>query len=94
MKIGSISENREIENRVAITPDIVKKYKSLGLEINIIKNYATHLGIDDQEFLKEGANILDSDDDVIANSNAIVQMNIPNDDKLTRLRKDQILILK
>ena len=27
MKIGSISENREIENRVAITPDIVKKYK-------------------------------------------------------------------
>ena len=92
MKIGSISENREIENRVAITPDIVKKYKSLGLEINIIKNYATHLGIDDQEFLKEGANILDGDDEVIANSNAIVQMNIPNDEKLTRLKKDQILI--
>ena len=69
MKIGSISENREIENRVAITPDIVKKYKSLGLEINIIKNYATHLGIDDQEFLKEGANILDGDEKVIANSN-------------------------
>ena len=92
MKIGSISENREIENRVAITPDIIKKYKSLGLEINIIKNYATHLGIDDQEFLKEGANILDGDDEVIANSNAIVQMNIPNDEKLTRLKKDQILI--
>ena len=92
MKIGSISENREIEKRVAITPDIVKKYKSLGLEINIIKNYATHLGIDDQEFLKEGANILDGDDDVIANSNAIVQMNILNDDKLNRLKKDQILI--
>jgi len=92
MKIGSISENREIEKRVAITPDIVKKYKSLGLEINIIKNYATHLGIDDQEFLKEGANILDGDDEVIANSNAIVQMNIPNDEKLTRLKKDQILI--
>ena len=92
MKIGSISENREIEKRVAITPDIVKKYKSLGLEINIIKNYATHLGIDDQEFLEEGANILDGDDEVIANSNAIVQMNNPNDEKLTRLKKDQILI--
>ena len=92
MKIGSISENREIENRVAITPDIVKKYKSLGLEINIIKNYATHLGIDDQEFLKEGVNIIDNDDEVIANSNAIVQMNIPNDEKLIKLKKDQILI--
>ena len=92
MKIGSISENREIENRIAITPDIVKKYKSLGLEINIIKNYATHLGIDDQEFLKEGANIIDDDDEVIANSNAIVQMNILNDEKLIKLKKDQILI--
>ena len=92
MKIGSISENRAIENRIAITPDIVKKYISLGLEINIIKNYATHLGIDDQEFLKEGANIIDDDDEVIANSNAIVQMNILNDEKLIKLKKDQILI--
>ena len=30
MIIGSISENREIEKRVAITPDIIKKYKSIG----------------------------------------------------------------
>ena len=30
MIIGSIFENKSIENRVAITPDIVKKYKSLG----------------------------------------------------------------
>ena len=32
MRIGSILENQEIEKRVAITPDIVKKYISLGLK--------------------------------------------------------------
>ena len=40
MKIGSISENLDIERRVAITPDVIKKYKSLGLEVYISKNYA------------------------------------------------------
>ena len=32
MRIGSILENQEIEKRIAITPEIVKKY-FLGFEI-------------------------------------------------------------
>ena len=92
MIIGSISENINIEKRVAITPEIVKKYKSLGLGINLIKNYAKHLGISDKEYETEGANIFESDDEVIANSNAILQMNIPSNDNLHKLKKDQILI--
>ena len=43
MIIGSISENKNIEKRVAITPDIIKKYKSLGLEVHLSKGYAVHL---------------------------------------------------
>ena len=58
MIIGSISENTNFEKRVAITPDIVKKYKSLGLEIHLNKNYAIHLGINDTQYENEGANIL------------------------------------
>ena len=45
MKIGSLSENHVIEKRVAITPEIVKKYHSLGFEIFLEENYASHLGI-------------------------------------------------
>ena len=43
MIIGSISENIKKEKRVAITPDIVKKYISLGLKVNLSKNYAMHI---------------------------------------------------
>ena len=38
MKIGSILENQQIEKRIAITPEIVKKYISLGFKINLSEN--------------------------------------------------------
>ena len=91
MIIGSISENLKLEKRVAITPDIVKKYKSLGLDVNLCKDYALHLGISDKEYINEGANIK-SEQDIISNSDAILQMNILNEDNLNKLKQDQILI--
>ena len=91
MIIGSVSENISIEKRVAVTPDIVKKYKTLGLEVFISKDYASHLGMSDEDYKKEGANIK-SDEEIILNSNAIIQMNIPSDENLNKLKKEQILI--
>ena len=91
MIIGSISENKDNEQRVALTPDIIKKYKSLGLDVYLSKDYALHLGISDKEFESEGAKIL-SVDEILSNSNAILQMNILSDENLKKLKKDQILI--
>ena len=92
MIIGSISEDLSYEKRVAITPDVIKKYKSLGLEINIAKNYAIHLGITDKEFETEGAKVFSNDEDVISKSQAIIQMNLPSENITKKLMKDQILI--
>ena len=92
MIIGSISEDLNIEKRVAITPDIVKKYISLGLKVNLSKNYASHIGISDNQYEIEGAKILPSNSEVISSSNAILQMNILSDENLEKLVKDQILI--
>ena len=91
MIIGSISEDINKELRVAITPEIVKKYKSLGFDVHLSKNYSSHLGISDKDFVAEGAIILTSDE-VILNSNAILQMNILDDENLKKLKNDQILI--
>ena len=91
MIIGSISENLDLEQRVAVTPDIVKKYKSLGLQVYLSKDYATHLGISDKKFETEGANIK-TIDEIISNSDAILQMNILSNENLDKLKKDQILV--
>ena len=91
MIIGSISENLNFEQRVAITPDLVKKYISLGLNVYLSKNYALHLGISDSNYENEGAKML-SIEEIISESDAILQMNIPNEKNLNKLKKNQILI--
>ena len=50
MLIGSIKENLSIEQRIAITPDIAKKYLSLGLEVFLPENYGEHLGFKSSEY--------------------------------------------
>ncbi len=92
MIIGSISENTSVEKRVAITPEIVKKYKSLGLEICLSKDYASHLGIKDSEYENVGASIVEDSDEIILKSNAILQMNIISDKNLDKLKENQILV--
>ncbi len=91
MIVGSISENLSQEQRVSVTPDIIKKYKSLGFEIHLSKNYGLHLGFTDQLYENEGAKIFSSDD-VISNSDAILQLNILSDENLKKLKKNQNLI--
>ena len=91
MIIGSILENIKLEQRVALTPDIIKKYKSLGLEVHLSKNYAIHLGISDKEYESEGA-VISNSDEILSTSRAILQMNILSDENLNKLKKDQILV--
>ena len=54
MKIVSIQENQKIEKRIAITPEIAKKYISLGIEVSLPQDYGNHLGIKDNEYKEIG----------------------------------------
>ena len=43
MIIGSISENKDLEKRISITPDIAKKYVANGFQVLLEANYGNHL---------------------------------------------------
>ena len=92
MKIGSIKENLEIEQRISVTPEIIKKYKSLNLNIILPKGYGAHLGISDEEFQKEGAEILESNEKVISEADTILQMSLISENNLEKLKNGQFLI--
>ena len=92
MIIGSISEDLSLEKRVAITPDTVKKYKTLGLNVFLKKSYASHLGISDDQYTKEGASFLGTNEEIISKSDAILQLNMLKDEDLNKLKQNQILV--
>ena len=92
MKIGSILENRNIEKRIAITPEIVKKYISLGFEIFLSENYGSHIGIKDEYYKDMGANIYKNEEEVLNSSDIIVQLGMLSDDKISKIKENQVII--
>ena len=92
MKIGSLSEDKDLEKRISITPEIAKKYIGLGLEVYLDLNYGSHLGFDDSQYKDIGVKILADQNDIISNTDLLVQLNLLNDDKLSKIKENQTLI--
>ena len=92
MLIASLSENKEIEKRLAVTPEITKKYIDLGLDLLLPKNYGSHLGFDDSEYKSLGANFFDSDEKIINEADIIIQLGMLEEKKLSLLKENQTLI--
>ena len=92
MKLGSVSENLSFEKRISITPEIVKKYISLGFEVSLNSNYGSHLGFDDNKYKELKVEILNNPNDVIKNSDLIVQLDLLDDEKNNLIKKNKTLI--
>ena len=92
MRIVSILEDKKIEKRIAITPDIAKKYIALELEVSLPENYGEHLGFKDEEFKKLGVKISKDENEIINSADIIVQLGLLSDDKISLLKKNQILV--
>ena len=92
MKIGSLSEDKDLEKRISITPEIAKKYIGLGLEVYLDLNYGSHLGFDDSQYKDIGVKVLADQNDIISNADLLVQLNLLNDDKLLKIKENQTLV--
>ena len=92
MRIVSISEDKNIERRVAITPEIAKKYLSAGFEITLSENYGDHLGIGDQSYKDLGVKISNNNEEILKSGNIIAQLNLLSDNDLLNLKEGQILV--
>jgi H+-translocating NAD(P) transhydrogenase subunit alpha len=90
--VGSIKENINIERRVAITLESAKNIIALGLNINLEKNYANHLGINDKQFEELGVRFYDSSSEVIDNSRLLLKVNCPSDEEIKSLKEKTILV--
>ena len=92
MRIVSIAENIKIEKRIAITPEIAKKYISQGFEVLLSESYGNHLGILDDEYIKLGVKISKDQDQILNSADIIVQLRLFSEDKKNTLKENQTLI--
>ena len=91
MKIGILRELLTQETRCAITPDVVRAYKRLGIDVIIEHLAGEKAGFDDALFEKEGALITQNRAQVLQ-SDVVVGVNPPLENECLKIKENQILM--
>ena len=92
MIVGSTKENTALEKRVSLTPESAKNIIGLGLKVCVEKEYAIHLGINDNEYKEIGVEIKSSSKEVLNSSDLITKVNCPSEDEIKTLKDNTIII--
>ena len=92
MKIVSLSEDKNLEKRIAVTPDIAKKYIDLGFELLLQEDYGKHLGFRDDVYKNVGVKFSKDEKDLINNADLIIQLGLFSENKLKLIKEGQSLI--
>ena len=86
MLIGVPQETLEGEQRVAATPDSVKKLAKLGYEIQIESGAGTGANFLDAAFEQAGATIVADTKSIWASSDIVVKVNPPTDAEIGQMK--------
>lgn len=91
MKIGCPKEIKNHEYRVGLIPASVRVYVSSGHEVFIQKGAGLGSGITDEEYLAAGAKILETAEEVWAQSDMIVKVKEPLSQEYPLMREGQLV---
>ena len=91
MIIGIPKELKNNEFRVAATPSGVHAYVVAGHKVLVEKNAGAGSAISDDEYVKAGASIIDSADEIWQKADLIQKVKEPIEIEYKRMRKGQIL---
>ena len=91
MKIGVPKEIKNNENRVGLVPSGVRQLVHDGHELFIETNAGVGIGISDDEYIKAGAKILPSLEDVFETATMIIKVKEPQPREIALLKPHHIL---
>jgi alanine dehydrogenase len=91
MKIGCPKEIKPQEFRVGITPDAAREAVSHGHEVLIETGAGAGAGFTDEDYVRAGARIVPTAEDVFAEAEMIVKVKEPQPIERRRLREGQVL---
>jgi alanine dehydrogenase len=91
MRIGVPSEIKPDEYRVAITPAGVRELSARGHEVLVQASAGEGSAMADQQFLAQGARIVDDADAVFSQAELVLKVKEPQPEEVARLRHGQTL---
>ena len=86
MQISALKENSNNENRVALTPDAIKLFQRLGLDVLIEDGAGKDSGYPNELYKENGAKIVKRNECLKANICLCVKM--PNGEDLNNLEEE------
>lgn len=89
MKIAIVKEVDVAEPRVAATPDTVKKFKALGIDVAIEPGAGLKSGLPDAEFTAVGADV---SADAVKDADIVIKVKRPEAAELARYKKGALVI--
>ncbi|MCU7852380.1 MAG: Re/Si-specific NAD(P)(+) transhydrogenase subunit alpha [Candidatus Thiodiazotropha sp. (ex Monitilora ramsayi)] len=90
MKLSLLKESIQGENRVALSPDIVKKLVAKGFNISLVSGAGEKAYFSDDQYRSAGAEVVTEEDAMQAD--ILLKVRKPTDDEVKRLPSDKILI--
>ena len=91
MKIGVLKERKAFENRVALTPSVVKDLIKKGFEVMIETGAGTLSSFSDEEYIQSGANIATSAA-LAADNQVVLKVNAFTEEEVLHIQPGTILI--
>ena len=92
MKICVPKENKERENRVALTPSVVKQLTTAGYEVCVESGAGLKSYFDDASYQEAGASILADTQKIYADADVILKVNAPIAAEIASMKKEAVLI--
>lgn len=92
MKICVPKETKERENRVALTPAVVKQLVQSGYEVCIEQGAGVNSYFDDAEYSAAGASIINETKKIYADADVVLKVNAPSPEEIANMKKDSVLI--
>jgi len=91
MKLAILKERRDGEARVAATPDTVKKYKSLGLDIAVESGAGAGAHFSDRDYVSAGASIASDAAQVLSGADIVLAVRGPEASEIASMKKGAVV---
>ena len=92
MIIGTVKETKAAENRVALSPDVIKNLVKQGFECLVETGAGIASNFSDEAYSQAGAKIATDAGNVYQTADVLVKVNAPNEAEIAQMKSGSILI--